>query len=179
MMSTDILTGVPYLDYDDYNQGRIAITYYHNAMVRLYPNNYKFTLKELIDFLRARGKPVLEQIGNGIITTEATDKTVRNAMEYLAQKGRGKIPSSNNSFIMAISDQLQADVSFTDISSFVALETAKDIVNGVAVAGQKTIDLGEGVVDSAISIAKNLKWILPVVAIGGAFIYVYLMPKRG
>lgn len=175
------LTGIPFLDYDDFMRGKTALVYYHNAMVTLYPQKYKLDLQSLIRGLTARekNKYFVDGLGLGILNAEATDKTVRNAMEYLASKGGGNVPASNNTFFQSIANQVTADIKFTDISSFVVLETAKDVLVGVSKVGEKIIDGGEAALDTSVSLIKSLKWVLPVVVIGGVFTYVYLMPKAG
>lgn len=179
MSNISVLDGIPYNDYDDYQRGRDAIIYFHNAMIKLYPASYKLDLQGLIKGLTSRTGQIffLEGLGNGIINAELSDKTVQMGMEYLAEKGKGQIPANNNTFVQNLSNQNLANQSFTDISSFVVLETGKDIIKGVAKVGEAVIETGDNLLDATVSIAGNLKWILPITIIGGALLYVYLMPK--
>lgn len=200
-VQTDGLTGIPYLDYDDYLAGKNAIMYFHNKMCDLY-SNYTLTFQNLLLGLNSRGnKFFVDGLGLGIIENpDVSQSTVKNAMEYLAVKSQGRIPTAG-SFTQAIADQEQAEFHFGDISAFVALTTAKQVLAESEKQAEKVIEFGSQAIgetatvaksiwdksseivstaaDSTISILGTAKYVIPLVIIGGVLLYVYLMPKRG
>jgi hypothetical protein len=170
---------IPYNDYDDYSKGREALMYYHNAMVRFYSDKYKISFNELLRGLTARSgqKFFMEGLGLGIISADMSLSQVNEAMTTLARQSNGKIPATNGAFKNALIGVATIG-SWVDMTAFVSSETAKTVVIGVANVGQKVIDVGEGVLDSTVSLASNLKWIVPIILIGGALIYVNNYSKR-
>lgn len=189
--SNTVLTGIPYLDYDDHQRGRNAIIKYHNKMCELYPS-YNISLDNLVKGLRERQgqKFFLDQLGLQIINGDISEKTVTDAMNYLAVSGKGKIPATNNAFTTVLTNQVQAEVNYTDLGSFVVIQTAWDIynesekqaaavLNFAGIAADKTGNILGATADSVTSILTSAKYVIPIVVIGGALLYVYLMPKRG
>lgn len=67
-----------------------------------------------------------------------------SAMQALATKGNGQIPTNGNSFFSAVQDQAQ-NFNFYDAAAFVVVESAKDIGAGVQAAGNAIISTGKGI----------------------------------
>lgn len=170
---------IPYNDYDDYAKGREALMYFHNAMTRMYPDKYNISLNELLLGLTKRQgqKFFMEGLGLGIIESNMSLKQVSEAMTQLATQSKGKVPATNGAFRNALIGVASIG-SFIDMATFVGAETGKDLITGIAKVGDKVIATGENVLDATTSLASNLKWIVPVILIGGAFIYVFNTSKR-
>lgn len=170
---------IPYNDFDDYQKGREALVYFHNAMTRMYPDSYQITLNELLMGLTKRNgqKFFMEGLGLGIIETNMSLKQVSEAMTQLATRSKGKIPATNGAFRNALIGVASIG-SWIDMVTFVSVETSKDLITGIGKVGDKVITTGDNLLDSAGSLASSLKWIVPIILIGGAFIYVFNNSKR-
>lgn len=177
-MTTTSSDGTRYNDLADYNRGYDAIIAYHNKMLSTYKGIYKLSLTELVKALSARRGQTffLEGLGLAIISGGLTTSKAKEALQALAIKSGGKIPATNGAFYTALVDEASVP-NWIDASQFVLVESSKDLIKGAASVGNTIIKTGDNVLKSAESIAGNLKWILPVVVIGGVFIYVYGMKK--
>lgn len=144
--------------------GESAIILFHNENCIRFPETYKITKGRLFEILESRqgGKGLTQSIGDSIIFTEMENEDVGDAMKDLSKASRGGIPS-NSSFISALSNQKQK-FSFSAVSE-ISIDIAKDLAEKSAKGGQKILDIGEGVADSAVNIAGNLKWIIPLIVI--------------
>jgi len=170
---------IPYNDFDDYSKGREAIAYFHNSMTRLFPDQYRISLNELLRGLTARAgqKFFLEGIGLGIIETDMSLKQVNEAMTGLAKNSKGKIPATNGAFKNALIGVASIG-NWVDMATFVGAETAKDVVIGIAKGGEKLISTAENLADSTASVASSLKYVVPIILVGGALIYANNVSKR-
>ena len=62
------------------------------------------------------------------------------------------------------------------MASFVSVGVSKDVI---VVIVYTVLDVGKATVDTGTSLIGSLKWVVPIILIGGAFIYVYAVaPKR-
>ena len=168
---------IPYNNYDDYTKGREALIFFHNAMVRFYPQTYKISLQELLTGLTKRTgqKFFIEGLGLSIINTDISMKSVNESMTTFASNTGGKIPASNGAFYNVIQGAA-VNGNWIDMATFVSVGVAKDVVIGI---GDTVLNVGEAAVDTSTSLIGSLKWVVPVILIGGAFIYVYASaPKR-
>lgn len=163
-----------YQNYDDYERGRKAITYFHNAMATLYPSTYKISFEEMQNIIAQRkgGKNFVEGMGTGIILAEMSEAKVSDAMEELARQSKGKFPATNSVFTMALVNSSR-QFSFIDMGKTVAVESAKDILKGTQKIGDSIIEAGKGVTNSL----NLLKYALPIILIGGLGFYVYNRAK--
>ena len=170
---------IPYNDYDDYSKGREALVYYHNAMVRLFSSQYKLALNELFRGLVARNgqRFFIEGMGLAIINSDMSLKQVNEAMTSLASKSGGKIPATNGAFYNALQGVATIG-SWVDMATFVGAETAKDVVIKLATGGEKILSTAENLADSTVSVASSLKYVVPIILVGGALIYAYNTSKR-
>ena len=177
-MITQSSDGTKYTNLDDYNKGYDALIAYHNVALTKYPNVYKLSLTQLIKTLSARtGQSFFVQgLGGAIDLSEMSKSEAKQAMEILAQKSGGKIPATNGAFYTALIDEASS-TNWIDASTFTMVESAKQIVKGSVAVGDKILDAGEEVLDSAVSISKNLEWLIPLIAVGGAFIYISGMKR--
>ena len=179
-MTTQSSDGTMYNDLADYNRGYDAIISFHNKMITSFKGVYNFTLVGLVKELSARTgqKFFLEGLGLAIQSSGISKSRASEAMQVLASKSGGRLPSSNGAFYVALTDEA-ATPNWIDASQFVLVESTKDIVQATSVVGSGIIKTGEGVLDSLISISKNLSWLIPLITIGGAGIYIYNMSKVG
>lgn len=168
--------------------GKDCISLFHNESVIRF-ENYKVSLNELYDILTKRkgGKAFLEGLGLGIKEADISVTKQNLAMKALAKKAQGKIPSNNSDFFNALIDISQV-TTFEDIGTGaweILKGSAADIGVGVQKIGDTTLTVGknvlktaEGVSESAISISKNLSWILPAIAFLVIGIFAYSMSKK-
>jgi hypothetical protein len=141
--------------------------------------NYGMTLVQLVKTLSGRkGQSFfLEGLGLAITVTDMSKSRVKSAMLVLADKGKGKIPASNGAFLNALRDEAITP-NWIDASAFVLVESTKDIVQGASTIGTSVLETGKGILSSAESISKNLAWIIPLIAIGGAGIVIFNQSKK-
>lgn len=146
----------------EYQKGKQALSYYHNAMIRYGKSLYPFSIDSLISSLTSRPfqKNFVEGLGSAIILAETSMSNVASGMETLARKGGGNIPANNNSFYQAIANDVRDNISYVSAASFVVAESAKDVINGAQAVGDKLILTG-----------KILTFFLPVLVIGGLLIF--------
>lgn len=170
---------IPYNDYDDYSKGREAIAYFHNAMTRMFPDQYHLSLNELLIGLTKRNgqKFFLEGLGLGIIESDMSLKQVNEAMTGLARQSKGKIPATNGAFKNALIGVASIG-NWVDMTTFVSVEVAKDVITGVARGGELVLNTAENLAESTASVASSLKYVVPIILVGGALIYAYNTSKR-
>jgi hypothetical protein len=128
---------------------------YTNFKQTYFPNSSQAALETFVDGLG---------LGIRSVDIELAPERITSSMQQLAQAGGGGIPASEKSFFSAIQEQAES-YSFFDMTSFVAMESAKDIVTGV----QK---VGEAVIDTGASILKYRNYILIAAVIAGGY-YLY------
>lgn len=156
----------------DYQRGYDAIAYYHSAMRALYASSFRYSLPEFIAILkRLPGAKALEEgLGLGTRTagpdeTPLSESQVRRAMDNLARRGGGKIPSKYLDFFFSLSNEA-VKINFVDAAAFVTVESAKDVITGAQSVG-----------DSLITSFKILNFLLPAIVI--LFVYFWLNKKSG
>lgn len=144
--------------------GEQAIINFHNESAIRYPKTYTITKGRLFEILETRtgGKGLTQMIGDSIILGEMENEDVGDAMKELAKAAMGRIPS-NSSFIAALQNQSQK-FSFAALGE-ISIEVVKDLSDKAAKGGQKILDVGENVADSAVSIGSSLKWLIPLLVI--------------
>lgn len=154
--------GSKYYNFTSYDNGRQAIIAFHNYMTSKYKDVYNISLTELISGLvHRKGQAFfIEGLGDAITLAEMSPYQVKDAMEWLARQSGGKIPATNGAFYSALQEEA-SQVTWIASSGFALKETAKTVLNASVNVGDKLIGVGEGVLDSTVSIASNLKWILP------------------
>ena len=162
--------------------GEDCIRLFHNESVTRFPEIYKISFNELLEKIKNRtgGKAFLEGLGLGIQSAEISLTKQNMAMKELAKKAQGKIPAKNQDFFLALSDISQVQT-FSDIGS-ASFEIFKgsvvDVFEGAQKVGDTTLKLAEGIGDSAVSVASNLKWILPALAFLVVGIFAYSASKK-
>lgn len=186
-------------------QGKNSLQLFHNEMAMRYPDVYKLTFQQLVDYVQLQElNPLdyifgdetspLHELGKSIITQKIDDAKINDAFKELAKKLEGKLPPKNrmlNALLSALSGQLGkfdfnviGDASIEvikDAKNFVfdtssdiyqgaysifdeSLEVAGSALNTVKDIGKKGLDITTGALDSVSSLAKNAKWIIPVLA---------------
>lgn len=130
------------------SKGREALLYFHNDSVVF--QNYGLTFEALLNQV-SRGKPsiflegfglAIENMDGGTFFSFGNQK-VKNAMQTLAAKANGQVPSQA-SFFSALSDEAQ-NFSFEDAAGFVTLETGKKVGEGLVETGNILIDTAKSV----------------------------------
>ena len=178
-MTTQSSDGTRYNDLADYNRGYDAIIAFHNKMATSFKGVYNLSLVLLVKELSARRGQTffLEGLGLAIQSSGMSKTQAQEAMQILASKSGGKLPASNGAFYTALIDEA-ATPNWIDASQFVLVESSKDLLEGASTIGASVIKTGEGFLSSLESISKNLSWIIPLIAIGGAGIYIFNMSKK-
>lgn len=146
-------------------RGREALAYFHNRALRY--SDYKLSFDDLITLVSNRGyKNFVQGLGMGIIDAEISERNVKSGMELLADKGKGKIPSTNGAFTQAIASNVSENISYVDAIAYTAKESSIQIATGVS-EGLETI--GNSTIQG-LKVAKFLTeywWItIPAVVIG-------------
>lgn len=86
-------------------------------------------------------------------------------MESLAELGQGRVPSNSSVFFKALSDEAQ-NISWTEASKYVAVESAITIGHGLEQVG-----------DVAIDTLKSLGVVLPIAIVGAVLFIIYSRSK--
>lgn len=118
-----------------------ALKIFHNKSLGF--SAYNKTYDELLNIV-SKNKPsiFLEGFGFAIESVNSDgwfgSGRVKSAMETLAEKSQGKIPTQN-SFFSSLSDEAQ-NISYVDQSIFVAQETGKKVLDGAVEVGNIATD---------------------------------------
>ena len=152
---------------NDIDKGRQALVYFHNESLK-YPN-YSYTFEELLIAVGKSHQDIfLDGFGFAVTANDMSDSKVKMAMEALAHKTMGNIPSNNNTFFKALSDaQMElSPLDYIKATPEVLFESVKDIGAGVKEFG-----------DSTITTLKSLNAILPLAIVGGV-LFVFISKVR-
>ena len=150
-------------------KGREAMLIFHNASVKY--SNYHLNFDELLNTV-SKGHPTIFLEGFGFAIEQVENDSwfgsskVRDAMNELAANAMGKIPSNQNSFFKALSDEFQK-IEFVDAASFVVVDSGKTIIKGAQEVG-----------DTLITTLKGIGFIFPIVVIGGLLFISYSRVKK-
>lgn len=157
--------------------GENAIMYFHTESAIRYPSKYTITKERLFQILEGRigGKALTLGLGTAISFSDLENEDVAEAMKELAKQAQGRIPD-NKSFTYALQDEA-TKFSFSMLGD-ASIEIAKDLAEKTAKGGQKILDLGESVADSAVSVGGSLKWLIPLLIIMVVGIFAYSYSKR-
>lgn len=154
--------------------GREAMKYFHNENSKF--ENYSMPFDQLLSTVAGRGGSdqqvgiFLDSIGSAINSIREGGflrggGDVKSAMENLANKSQGQVPTQA-SFFKALSDQA-AQPSFIDAVSAVSIGTANEIGKGAVAVGNSVIESG-----------KLLATFLPVLLLGAVAFIIYKNAKR-
>lgn len=145
-------------------KGSDALMYFQNRAIQY--ENYGLSFDDLKRTLGTEKQiPIyLEGFGDLIDQLELSDGRVKSAMEGLADAGKGKVPTRQ-----AIFDALggkASEISWIDLTTTVAAETAKQVAQGAQAVGETVIDT-----------AKSLNAIIPIMLVG-ALVFILLKRTR-
>lgn len=152
----------------DIQKGREALIYFHNEAAKF--QNYNLTFDELLNQV-SKGKPDIFLEGLGLAINSINSDgwfgmgKVQAAMINLAEKGQGRVPSSLVQFTQSLTGEAQ-NISWVETSKFVAVETGKQVLEGVQAAG-----------DTVVDTLKSLNVVLPILAIGAIAYIVFQKTK--
>lgn len=132
---------------NDIDRGREAMVYFHNEMMRFEVYRARrMSVEQLIDTVGGKSpESFLDGLGLAINSIEMRDAQVEDAMERLAMKAQGQLPSNQSVFFKALSDRMQ-DISagdFVRAAPTIAKDTAVTAVKGIAQVGEAVIDTGK------------------------------------
>lgn len=149
----------------DRARGLSILRQFYDSSKMLYPFGVTYTFEEMLKTIesRAGGKTFADGLGLGAIFAEMSSSDTYAAMNALAKKAGGKIPSQNGDFKNFLIDQATS-INFVDAVVYTASESAKDVVKGAQEIG-----------DSVLRTGKLVTWLLPVAVI--YFGYLYLKKK--
>ena len=139
-------------------RGRLAIKTFHNFSVSNFSSSYGFaSLDDLIAAIKKQKGALFveEYIGDLATLLEMSESDIDDAMITFAKKARGQIPENFLAWGSALQNKVE-NYSFVDALSYTAKESAKDVVGGIAEAG-----------DAAIFTLKVMKYLIPAILIGG------------
>lgn len=140
----------------DIDFGREAMLYFHNRSA-FYPG-YSISFDELLRGIAgsdSKANIFLDGLGLAIRSIGLSTSKIKSSMENLADSGQGRIPSNQNVFFRALSDEAQ-NINWVAAAPEMALGVAKDVAKGVAAGGE-----------SVITTLKSLNVVLPLVIVGG------------
>lgn len=126
---------------DQVKKANEALKIFHNKSLG-FPA-YHVTYDELLNIVSKKNPSIFLE-GFGFAIESLNDEgwfssgKVKSAMENLAEKSQGKIPSQS-SFFSSLSDEAQ-NISFIDEAQFVATETGKKVLDGAVEVGNIATD---------------------------------------
>lgn len=138
-------------------KGRLCFKFFHNFSTGRFPA-YRFTsVDELISAVKKQKGALFvdEYLGDLALQFGLSEPDLRESMESLSRALSGNLPAEWMTWGKSLSDKVQ-DYSILDASIYTATESAKDILSGVAEAG-----------DAAIFTLKAAKYLVPAIIIGG------------
>lgn len=143
--------------------GMKLLTEFHNFSKR-YPG-YKLTFAQLLSILEKRPnqKHFVEILGGSVLVSGVSQGESLLSMQNLAFHSQGKIPSENVNFRQAIIDKA-TEFHLVDAVVYTAVESTKQIMEGVQSVGNTLIDTG-----------KILQFLFPVAVVW--FLYIFLKKK--
>lgn len=126
---------------NDIDKARLALSYFHNNSVAFKPK-YSYTLESLITKLG--GTMFLEDFGFAINTIGMSVSDVEDAMDALANKSQGNIPTKT-SFFQALSNRVSNPtfMDYVGATPKIAGDTALTVVKGAAEVGNAVLDTGK------------------------------------
>lgn len=141
----------------DADKGRLCFKAFHNYSASNFPSYQFRSLDDLITTVKSQkgARFVDEYLGSLANSLGLSDGDLKVSMEDLAQKTSGGIPANWMTWGQALEDKVQ-DYSILDAAIYTSKESAKDIIGGIAEAG-----------DSAIFTLKVMKYLVPAIIIGG------------
>lgn len=154
-----------YQPMNDIDRGREALKYYHNESVK-FPN-YGLKFDELI--LRFGGADFLDGLGLAINSNSMSDSHVQDAMENLANQGKGRMPGSFSVFFKALSDR-EGNLTFSDWVGGIP-EISKNIASDI---GKGAAEIGNAVIDTG----KSLLIVGPLLIVAAVIFIGYSKVKR-
>lgn len=120
-------------------------------------SNLKMTADELAKKISSSPQ-IIGQLGNYFSLALNSDQDLlERAMENLANRAGSNIPDST-SFFNAMKSEVESD--FIYVTKFAAQESAKEIYTGV-----------ENVAKTSLDIVKLAYFLIPVVIVGGLYLY--------
>lgn len=139
-------------------RGCAALKTFHNYSAMNFADVYRVpSLDVLIQTIKKQkgARFVDEYIGDLAELLDMSESDVEDAMITFAKKARGQIPENFLAWGSALQNKVE-NYSFVDALSYTAKESAKDVVGGLAEAG-----------DAAIFTLKVMKYLIPAILIGG------------
>lgn len=151
------------------NLGNDCLKYYHNEMIYNFPQSYKWTFNQLVDFINSKNRSTIAQIGSAIESIDMSEKAAGQAMEKLSLAGKGQIAYNSSSFLQALNDEY-SKLDLVDALGDTAIETAKDLAKGAQRVGDVVIDTGKNILDVST-------WAIPLLIFGGAAFFIFNKAK--
>lgn len=135
---------VPNKSDPDYVRGLDIVKRYYEEAKKIYPKYVTYSFDEMLTSLQSRKgqQAFLEGLGLGINASGFSNSQVQSAMHRLAVKSSGKIPSRNQDFRDFLINE-GTKVDFVDMVTYVAKESAKDIISGAQAVGDSLILTGK------------------------------------
>lgn len=141
----------------DQEKGRLCFKFFHNFASQNF-SAYPFQkMDDLIATVKTQKGALFvdEYLGSVAGQLDLSDADLKESMEDLAKKLGGGIPANWITWGNALADKVN-DYSLYSAAKYTVVETAKDVVGGVAEIG-----------DSAIFTLNVMKYLIPVLIIGG------------
>lgn len=139
--------------------GLDAFQKFYNMQRLFHGNKVTYSFDEMLNFYGKKKDVYLNFVGDLITDKIVTQGRLDAALNQLARDSNGLI--LKNPILISNYIQNQAvKMDWVEMTKFVAIESSKDILKGAAAIG-----------DSIISTGKILTYLLPVIVIGGLFIY--------
>lgn len=157
---------VPNKSDPDYIRGVDILKRFYDLNRQMNPSKVNYTFDQMLTTLQGRTgqKAFIEGLGFGVNASGYTNSTIQTAMMNLAKQAGGKIPEKNVDFRTALLDE-GTKFDFVDAVTFVAKESAKDVIQGAQAVGESVLLTG-----------KLLTYALPVIA--GVVVYFWVMKQK-
>lgn len=150
--SFGFISSIDFQDYTDFDAGKKVIEIFADIA----GHDYQDILQTYVQM--KHGKTQLTGLGLGVKTIDMSESDIEDAMESLADKANGKLPSSVGAFTQALTDKATNP-------SFLSYDAFKSIASGTI---SDLSDISQSVGNTVINTTKGieglskLKYVLPV-----------------
>lgn len=144
---------------DNSQTGLDAWKKFYNYLKMYHGNKVNYSFDEMMNSYGAKKNIFISGWGDMIVNGSVASSRLESALIALAKDSQGRMLKNPIQVSNYIQNQA-TKIDWIEAIAYVATESTKDVINAAA-------DVG----DSLILTGKILTWLLPIIVIGGLFIY--------
>lgn len=145
---------------DNFNLGLSAFRKFYDYLKRFHSSKVSFTFDEMMNSYGTKKNIFINGWGDMIKNGDVSSSRLDAALVSLAKSSDGRILKNPIQLVNFIQNQ-EAKIDWIDAFAFTVTESVKDVGSGLESVGKQIIFTG-----------KILNWFLPVIILGGLYLYV-------